>query len=283
MTPRGLLRLALAFCWLGCGLAHASGNDAAPRRIVSICLQGDQLLLRLVPRERVLALSSLAADPDLSVRWEQAKGYRLTRGGAEELARLRPDLILVSSFTPRLPVELLKRAGARVLELGVPNDFGEMRALILEAGRALGEPERAEAWMREMDARLERLKARREALRERPTAVFYFQDGFVPGEHTFANAILEAAGFTNLGARIAPGIGAPASLETVVLARPQYLILTRYRADHPAAQNQLSTDAPIFARLGPQTEVVRVPFRHLGSPDPDNLELAEQLQARLFP
>lgn len=256
--------------------------DEPPRRIVSICVQGDQYLLHLVPRERIVALSQFAADPDLSAHWEQSRGYPLTHGSAEELARLRPDLVLASSFTTRLPVALLQQHGVRVLELGIPNDFDELREQIRLAGHALGEEARAEQWINEMDAQLERLKANRPAPDARPTALFYFQDGFVPGAHTFANAILEAAGFTNLGARLNSEVGASASLEAVLLARPRLIILTRYRELNPT-QTQLSATQPLFTKLGPQTTVMSVPFRQLASPDPSNLDLAEQLQSHLAP
>ena len=277
MVTRTWSLLAL---WLIAAIGSVSA-DEPPRRIVSVCVQGDQYLLHLVPRERIVALSQFAADPDLSAHWKQAQGVPLTHGSAEELARLRPDLVLASSFTPRLPVALLQQHGVRVLELGIPNDFDELREQIRQAGRALGEEARAEQWIGEMDTRLARLKAHRPAPEARPTALFYFQDGFVPGAHTFANALLEAAGFTNLGARLNSGVGASASLEAVLLARPQLLILTRYRAANPA-QSQLSTTQPLFDKLKSQTAVLRVPFRQLASPDPSNLELAEQLQSHLF-
>ena len=281
MQTRILLRIAVALllAW-GTDNGHAAERPA-PRRIVSICLQGDQILLHLVPRERIVALSQFAADPDLSAHWEKALGYPLTRGSAEELARLKPDLVLASSFTTRLPVALLKQHGVRVLELGIPNDFDELRAQIRLAGEALGEEAGAEQWVREMDDRLDRLKAHRPAPDARPTALFYFQDGFVPGAHTFANALLEVAGFSNLGAGLNPGLGACTSLEAILLARPRLLILTRYREANPT-QTQLSTTQPLFAKLGAQTEVVRVPFRQLASPDPSNLDLAEQLQSHLL-
>ncbi|MDD5351046.1 MAG: ABC transporter substrate-binding protein [Chthoniobacteraceae bacterium] len=271
-----LLLLALAAC------SAFAEPPARPVRIVSVCLQGDQYLLQLVPRERIAALSQFAADPDLSEHWEAARGIPTTKGGAEELARLRPDLVLVSAFSPHLSVAVLKQHGVRVLELGLPNDFEQLRAQIRLAGDAVGEPERAEALVRSMDARLARLEARRPPPAQRPEALFYFQDGFTPGAHTFANALLEAAGFRNLGARFSAGMGASAPLEAVLTARPRFLILTRYREANPT-QTQVGPDAPLFRRLGPECRVLRVSFRHLAAADPANLELAEMLQQSLVP
>jgi len=107
--------------------------------------------------------------------------------------------------------------------------------------------------------------------------MFYFQDGYVPGAHTFANAILEAAGFRNIGCNFGSGAGGSASLESIVMARPQFLILTRYREDAPT-RTQYSTTQPLFRKLSAETEIISVSFRYLASPDPSNLDLAAMLQ-----
>jgi iron complex transport system substrate-binding protein len=264
----------------GDGKAQTAAPLASkPRRIVSICMQGDQLLLQLAPRERIAALSRLAADPDTSAHWEAARGIPTVHFDAEEIFRLKPDLVLVSPTSPLLTVEILKRLGVPVLELGIPTDFDELRDQIRLAGRSLGEEARAEEIVRAMDARLDRLKAGRPPEAKRPTALFYFQ-GYTTGAHTFPNAILEAAGFRNLASTLGSGEGISTSLESIIMARPQYLILTRFREGSPTA-TQLSETQPVFRKLGAQTKVISVSIRDLVSPDPSNVELAEMLQGCL--
>jgi len=274
------LLFALLLVWVG--RCPADDPSSRPLRVVSICLQGDQLLLQLVPRERIVALSALATDPDISAHWEAARGIPLIRGGAEELIRLKPDLVLVSSNSTPLTAALLKQLGVRVLELGIPTDFDELRDQLRVVSRSLGEEARAEEIVKDMDTRLARLKTKRPAVSQRPTALFYFQDRFTPGAHTFANAILEVAGFRNLAAADGSDFGASASAESILMARPQYLILTRFRESNPTL-TQLSETQPLFGKLGAQTKVIAVSFRQLAQPDLSNLELAEMLQARLYP
>lgn len=228
-----------------------------------------------------MALSALATDPDVSAHWEAARGIPLIRGGAEALIRLKPDLVLVSSNSSPLMGAMLKQLGVRVLELCIPTDFDELRDQLRVVGRSLGEEARTEGIVRDMDARLARLKARRPAVAQRPTALFYFQDRFTPGSHTFANAILEVAGFRNLSASNGSGSGVSASEESILMARPQYLILTRFRESNPTL-TQLSETQPLFRKLGSQTKIISVSFRQLAQPDLSNLELAERLQARLY-
>jgi len=251
------------------------------QRIVSICLQGDQFLLQLVPKERIVALSLLAADPDTSAHWEAARGIPVAHGGAEEIMRLKPDLVLVSTNATPLTAAMLKKLGVRVQELGIPANFDELRDQLRLMGRTVGEEARAEEIVRSMDARLERLQARRRPVALRPTALIYFQDRFTPGANSFANAILEAAGFHNLAATPGSDFGVSVSEEAILMARPQYLILTRYREKSPT-DTQVSETQPLFRKLGAETKIITVSLRNLVSPDPDNLELVEMLQQRLF-
>ena len=236
----------------------------------------------LLPRNALAVAepSKLATDPDISPHCEAARGIPVTHGGAEELIRLKPDLVLVSKNATLLTVGILKRLGVPVLELGIPTNFDELRDQIRLVGQSLGESARAEAIVKTMDARLERLRARHPAAAKRPTALFYFQDQFTPGTRSFANAILDVSGFRNLASEFSRDIGTSATPEAIVLARPQYLILTHYRESSPT-QTQISETQPIFRKLGGETKVIPISFRHLASPDPSNVELAEYLQERM--
>jgi iron complex transport system substrate-binding protein len=239
------------------------------------------LLLQLVPRSRIALLSQYALDPEISVHWKEAEGIPSARGGLEELVRLQPDLVLVSSYSSPTLISLLKSRGVRVLEIGVINDFDALRELILQAGHCVGEEARADEIIRGMEARIERLKAKRPVIESRPKAMFYFQDGFAPGPRSFANAILELAGFSNVGARINGGEGVNVSMETVLMSRPDVLILTRYCESHPTL-TQLDWAHPLFRQLAMLTKIISVPFTQLASPDPENLALAETLQQLLL-
>jgi hypothetical protein len=63
-------------------------------------------------------------------------------------------------------------------------------------------------------------------------------------------------------------------LEAVILARPQFLILTSYQENHPTL-NAFSPQHPLLRRL--KSNVITVPFRQLSCPDPENLDLVESL------
>ena len=71
--------------WAGC----RARPMACRQRIVSLNLCADQILVDLVPRERIAAVSHLAADPWSSAVAEKARGIPWTRGKAEEVLAYR--------------------------------------------------------------------------------------------------------------------------------------------------------------------------------------------------
>jgi len=252
------------------------GQDT--RRFASICLTGDQLLLQLVPREEIAALSWLAADPDLSPRWREARSLPAVRGGAEELLALKPDLVLAGAYSTPQTKAMLRKLGIPVLEIGIPNDFADLREQILSVGASLGVKERAEAIVRELDGRLVHFSKARES-GSPPKALFVFADGSVPGGGTFPDAVLRAAGFENLGAILASkkpgGRERPVALESILLSRPDLVIFTAYHEGDPTFNGHFA-ERGIWRRLPFRKETV--PFRQLATPDVENLSLVERLQ-----
>ncbi|MEW8396486.1 MAG: ABC transporter substrate-binding protein, partial [Candidatus Thiodiazotropha sp.] len=77
----------------------AAATETAPRRVVSVNLCSDQLLLLLADPPQVASVSHLATQPASSFVAEQAARYPLNRARAEEIIRLQPDLILITPHT----------------------------------------------------------------------------------------------------------------------------------------------------------------------------------------
>jgi len=261
---------------LAVGLSATS--VAAPQRIVSLCVPGDQLLLSLVPRERIVALSQYAVDPDLSANYQQAEGIPRVRGGAESLVTLQPDLVLTSVYSNPMVTAYLTKRGVKVVALDIPTNFDELRDQIRNVARIVGEEEKAETLIRDMDVRLEKLRAHRLPKAEWPAIFICFQDRFSMGSHaSFTDALLEAVGCRNIANQLAKSGAIP--LETVLFARPDMVIFTRYKVSHPTS-TQMNHLPAFFRRIG--SEVASVSMRDIVSPDPSSLNFAEWLQEKVL-
>jgi iron complex transport system substrate-binding protein len=168
---------------------------AAAERVISLNLCTDQLLVLLAP-QKATALSTLARDPALSAVADEARRLPQVRADAEAVLALHPDLVLAGQYGAQAAVAALRARGVPVLQLGLPDGFGAIRAQVREAAKALGAEARGEALLAEMDRRLAALPRPSPA----PTAILLGARGWVSGPGTLGDAVLRAAGYRDVGA-----------------------------------------------------------------------------------
>ncbi len=203
------------------GAAQSPAAPDAPRRVVSINLCTDQLAMLLAAPGQLVSVSHLAADPRSSAMAEAAAAYPQNRGLAEQVFLLRPNLVLAGTFTARHTVDLLRRLGIPVLELPPPASLDDVGGQLRAVGAALGRAAAAEAEARAFDAALDALRA---APGDRPAAALYAAGGYSPGAGTLADDVLEAAGFSNIGAAAGMTGGGFLPLERLVMAGPDLIV-----------------------------------------------------------
>ncbi|MBO9499455.1 MAG: ABC transporter substrate-binding protein [Novosphingobium sp.] len=193
-----------------------------PQRIMSTNLCSDMLLLMLVPRERIASITYLAHDPVEALLPGADRGVAINHGSAEEVVRDRPDLILASPWSGATMRKLAAQVGAPVAEIDSADSFADIRRIVRQTGRLVGEPARAEALIAGMDRTLARLDANRPA-RAIDVAV-WDGSGSVPGRGTLTDAIIRAAGARNIAAKFPDSRHSSYSLEELLVARPGALM-----------------------------------------------------------
>lgn len=225
-----------------------------PHRVVSLNLCLDQLLIMLAEPEHIASLSYLAADPKLSFTHEQARHYPNNRGQAEEILPLKPDLILAAPYSARSSVTLLQRLDYRVEEFGLAGKLEDIRDQIRQLATALQEQDKGEALISQMEDRIQQALMRNPFPDHAPLAVFYSSNGYSYGRHTLQDELLTLLGLRNLAAEA--GLNGPGllSLETLIRAQPDILIvdtqadkqgqLAHFMLHHPALEKAIT---------GPQT------------------------------
>src|SRR5262249_5633642 len=176
----------------GPGVAQREGG---PRRIVSLDLCTDQLLIELADPSAIAAVTHLAADPTVSAIPHKAQGLSRTRGGAEEVLSYDPDLILAGPFGVSPTVAPLRRLPRHVVVVPLAQDLDGVRRAVRVVAGAIGQEARGRAMISQFDARLANIP---HSLRAPPTAVIYQIGGAVSGPSSLADAALTAAGFVNL-------------------------------------------------------------------------------------
>ncbi len=237
---------------------------AAPARIASINLCTDALLFELVDSARIASVTALSRDPTLSMYVERARQVPINHGQAEELFALAPDLVLADDASAPATLALLRRLGLRVETLPSAATLPEVIALVEQAGALLGEPARAAA----LAARLAALDAHPVA--DAPRALIVQPGGYVPGPETLGPTLLALAGLRDLAPGLGLGRGGFASVETLILARPDVLVRgSDANPGHALADDFLSHPALERARLlhgGMRSVAIRDAAWACGSP-----------------
>jgi iron complex transport system substrate-binding protein len=195
-----------------------------PKRIVSLDVCTDQILVELVGRERIAAVTHLAADPAVSAIPAKAKGIAITRGAAEDVLRYDPDLILAGPFGVSATVNLLRRLKRNVVVVPQPPNLEAVRAAVRTVAAAVGEGPKGEAMIAAYDQRLAGLNPPASAAP--PTAIIYQVGGSVSGPGSLAEAALVAAGFRNKADEYRLTRNGQVPLELLVAAPPDLLVLS---------------------------------------------------------
>ncbi len=237
---RGMMR-AGAFAGLLLALPAAA---EAPARIMSLNLCADQLVLALVPPERIVSVTYLARDCRTSVACEAAQHVPINHGSAEEMVAAQPDLIVSGRYTTRNTVAVARHFGFKVLDLDVPTTIEGVRAQIREVADAVGRTEAGAALLADLDRDLAALPPPAPRA-HRPVAAVYEPRGFTVGKGSLIDTLLDRAGFDNLAARLGIDNYPSLPLEDLVWAQPDLLIVEGRQQERPSLGSVL-LDHPIL-------------------------------------
>ncbi len=248
---------------------------AKPHRIVTTNVCADQLALALSDRQNIVSVSRLATEPEISNFAEAALGLQVNSARAEEIVMLKPDIILGDIYTGKHANNLAGTIGVPVHVINAGSSIEDVRTIIRDAAKALGEEERGKALIGKMDARI---KTSQQLKTPPITALVYEPNGVTSGNGTLTHDILVKAGLTNLAPKLTSSAYGTVPLEQVVAAVPRLLILDdSYSKSSSRAQNILRH--PAFLSLNGRTSLYRIPSRLWLCPGPWVAEAVERLAA----
>lgn len=199
-----------------------TAQAAPPQRVISTNLCADQLVLGLLPRDRIAAVSPLAADPSLSAAANTARGLPVVMPSAEDVIRHRPDLVVAGSFRERKAAEIVARQGIAVHRLPAPDSLAATHAMIRALAARLEVPEAGDAMIADLARQLADAQASGGAGR---TALVWRPNGYTSGPQSISGEILAAVGFRNLAGDLGVTRGGTLSVEAVLAAKPDVLVV----------------------------------------------------------
>lgn len=248
-----------------------------PRRIVSMNLCTDQMVLLLVPPERIASISFLGADPAESALAAQARGIPVNHGLAEEVIAMSPDLVLAGRYTTSFAKAMLRRLNYSVVEVESPQTIDGIREVMLELGVVLGVEERARDLLANMDRRLMAVAA---APGRYGSAIVFDANGFTVGRPGLADEVMTRVGLINKAPALGIGAYGQVPIETMLAARPDHIIHLIYRPGVPSIASATIAHPALRQSLGARGTLA-VPGRLLTCGTPLVADAAEALASAL--
>lgn len=236
----------------------AEDTHSAPRRIVSLNLCTDQLVLALADHDAVRSVTWLARDPQISMMAAEAAHLPVNYGLAEEIIPLAPDLVLAGAYTTRTTVTLLKRFGAPVVEVDMPQSVPAIYEQIRTVARLLGHPERGETMVAAMQAALAALAPPREG--PWPVAAVYRLNNLTVRRGSLIDDLLARAGLRNLASELALTNYDQLPLDVLLLGQPDLLVLNAADDATPSLAHQ-ALHHPSLVKAFPRLHTLVVPPR----------------------
>ena len=239
-----MLSCVLLFSGLGCGgvqneradgytVTDAEGRtvafDQKPARVLNYGLWLDDIVLGMLPPERLVGIDHLADDPNSSniVSIAETIPVKLNQPSAEQVVALHPDVVFLDTGKDAAVAESLRDLGIRVVACRKPRTPEEVRAAVQLVAAALGEEAKGTALIAAYDTACAELTER---VAEIPTdqrkkvLVISMSPTFGNRGGLF-DALCTMAGVTNGAAEIGLTAGQSLTKEHIVAVNPDVLIV----------------------------------------------------------
>lgn len=210
-------------------IVNAKGVQAKKyNHIVSLTLSGDEMLLGLVPENRIAGLSGkINEDKEISNVVDKAKKFLKVEGNEEVLMSLEPDLIIVADWLSKRITDIGAITGAKVYFYKTPNSYEEQKKLIRDLANLVEEKENGEKLIKNMDDRLKALqnKIAKNYKGAKPRILMYTSFGTTSGKNTTFNDMVKLINGVNVVAEAGIDGFKDISKEKVIELNPDIIIV----------------------------------------------------------
>ena len=126
-----------------------------PERIVSLALCSDEILLELVSKDRIVAVTNLSNDPGISNIVEQSKDiFKLPNQNVETIVSLKPDIVLAADWHSKDLINALEEMGLNVYVYKTPDTIEEVKKLITDLSKLVNSADKGKEIIKDMDIAL---------------------------------------------------------------------------------------------------------------------------------
>ena len=239
-----LLCMILLLAVLGCGGApaeragghqvtdaqgHVVTFEEKPVRVLNYALWLDDVVLGLVPPERLVGIDHLADDPNSSniVGIAAQIPVKLNQPSAEQVMALRPDVVFLDAGRDAVVAQTLRDMGIKVVACKKPHSTEELHDAVHLIAGALGEEAKGTALLAAFDAECQALADRVAAIppAERKTVLVISMSPTFGNRGGLFDHLCTMAGVVNGAAEIGLEAGQSLTKEHILAVNPDVLIV----------------------------------------------------------
>jgi len=205
-----------------------------PKRIISLTLGSDEILLSLVDKSRIVSLTRYADDEGISNIAAEAKGVgvRTTMDQIENIIALEPDLVITDTWADINYIKQLRDSGITVYAFRTPNNIDEQRAVVAELAHVVGADGKGQELVNWMDEKLKAVEERLSVLKpEQKLTVMDYGELGSSGKGTNFDDIVTRAGLINVVSRAGIEGWPVISKEKIIEFNPDIIILPSWYYD----------------------------------------------------
>jgi iron complex transport system substrate-binding protein len=255
-----------------------------PQRIVSQTLATNEILLAICDPQRIAALHTIVDDAKYSPVTEEAKRVKgRVSTDAEQVLQLKPDLIFISSYSKAEFVDLLKAANAPAFRFSDFDRIEDIKTNIRLIGFAIGEDEKAESLVVQMERDIENIKARIPKGGPQPRVMSFGLSGDTAGSNTLFDDILKTLGAVNVSAQNGIVGYTNVSREQLTKWNPDVIVTG---ADKNAIEEKrralLNDPAVATTNAGKNKRIIVIPNQFYLSVTHHQIKAIEQLAQELY-
>ena len=208
---------------------HTVRLNGKPRRIVSLTLGTDEILLDMIGPERIVALTKFAYDPGISnvvAKAAQVRG-KIVDVNVEAVLSHQPDLVIAADVMYRDVYRALRDMGVPIYVYNNIRSVDDIRQGIESVGRAVDEPAAADVLVRKMEGTLAAVRQRVTPIppAQRQTVVWISAMGMQGGKGSLFDSMCEHAGVINGAAAIGLEKNDVLSKENIIRINPDIFLM----------------------------------------------------------
>ncbi len=218
-------------------IALAASTYAGPKRIASLNLCTDELLLSLADPDQIISLTWLAREESLSPFFEPARRYHKNNGRASDVIPLNPDLVFLSEFSPASTLGLLETVGVKSVVIPEPRTIIQLLENIRAMSSAIDQVKKGEKLMSLFSSRL---KSITEDKNEQQISALLLSPGIASfGSSAVKIEILKMLNIRVLNQERPSLANRYLSVEELTRSSPDFVIIDKHSSDYPSVSEEI--------------------------------------------